>query len=90
MRVTNYTNEETIEFCCDKCGFLGELGITYLLSDNCVFDLDVVCDLCGDSSVLYILKCIDPAMAKELQARMNFLKVKRAAEDDLDGYKSNN
>lgn len=90
MRVTNYTNEETIEFCCDECGFVGELGVTQLLSDNCVFDLDVMCDTCGDSLVVYVLKCKDPARAKELHARLGFLKTKRAAEDEINGYKSNN
>ncbi len=87
MRVTNYDND-MIEFCCDACNFLGKMDISSSLTDNCVVSVDVVCDLCGDLAVLYVLVCKDPAEAKLLNARLEFLKVKRAAEGKKDGDKS--
>ncbi len=87
MRITNYDNA-VIEFCCDACNFLGEMSVASSLTDNCVVSVDVICDLCGGLFVLYILICTDPAEAKLLSAKLEFLKVKRAAEGGEDGDKS--
>ncbi len=87
MRITNYDNA-VIEFYCDACDFLGEMSVISSLTDNCAVSVDVVCDICDDLSVLYILVCKDPAEAKLLNARLEFLKVKRAAEEREDGDKS--
>ncbi|KKM01709.1 hypothetical protein LCGC14_1791690 [marine sediment metagenome] len=87
MRITNY-DSAMIEFCCDACDFLGEIDISSLLTDNCVVSVDVVCDVCGSLFVLYVLICTDPAEAKLLNAKLEFLKVKRSAEEREDGDKS--
>ena len=80
MIVVDYDSQYVVKFYCDKCNFHGEYDISSLLSDNCAIDVDVICDLCGDSYVLYVLKCKDPAQAKDLNALLRFLKIKRAAE----------
>lgn len=87
MRITNYDNA-VIEFCCDACNFLGEMDISSSLTDNCVVSVDVICDLCSGLAVLYVLICTDPAEAKLLTARLEFLKVKRVAEEREDDDKS--
>lgn len=89
MIVVDYDHKYVVKFYCDKCDFHGEYDISSLLSDNCAIDVDVICELCGDSYVLYVLKCKDPAQAKELNARLEFLKIKRAAEGKEDGYQDN-
>jgi hypothetical protein len=79
MIVVAYNYRNVVEFYCDKCDFHGEYDITNLLTDNCAIDVDVICDVCGDTRVIYVLRCKDPAQAKELNARFEFLKIKRAA-----------
>lgn len=81
MVVVNYYENDIVGFYCGKCDFRGEYDIKSLVSDNCVVDVDIVCDICGDTNVLYVLKCNDPAQAKELNAKLEFLKYKRASED---------
>ncbi len=81
MIVVDYDNENIVRFYCDKCDFHGEYDINWLISDNCVVDIDVICDLCGDLYVLYVLKCADAARAVELNAKLGALKLKRSTED---------
>jgi hypothetical protein len=88
MRIIKYDNA-VVEFYCDACDFLGEMDISSLLTDNCVVDVDIICDLCGELLVLYVLVCKDPVEAKLLSAKLEFLKVKRAAEDKKNGNKNN-
>lgn len=85
MIVVDYDNQNVVKFYCDKCDFHGEYDINSLLTDNCAIDIDVICDLCGECYVLYVLKCKDAAQAKELNARLEFLKIKRAVEEKEDG-----
>jgi len=75
MIVVGY-EEAKVEFYCDRCDFHGEYDINNLLSDNCAVDVEVVCDLCGDKRILYVLKCNDESQAKELNEYLKFLKVK--------------
>lgn len=82
MVIVNYARNNIVKFYCDKCDFHGEYDVQLLVSDNCAVDIDVICELCGDLHVLYVLKCIDPAQAKELNARLGFLKYKRTAEGE--------
>jgi len=89
MIVVDYDHQYVVKFYCDKCDFHGEYDISSLLTDNCAVDIDVICDLCGDSYVLYVLKCKDPAQAKELNARLEFLKIKRAAGVEENGNQNN-
>jgi len=89
MIVVNYDSKYVVKFYCDKCAFDGEYDISSLLTDNCAIDVDVICDLCGDCYVLYVLKCKAPAQAKDLNARLEFLKITRAAEARKDGDQNN-
>jgi len=88
MIVVDYGVEHVIRFYCDKCDFNGEYDVSNLITDNCALDIDVICEMCGDCYVLYVLKCVDPAQAKELNARLEFLKYKRSAEDSGDDDKN--
>lgn len=88
MIVVDYDHKYVVKFYCDKCDFHGEYDISSLLTDNCAIDVDVICDLCGDCYVLYVLKCKDPVQAKDLNARLEFLKITRAAEARKDDYHS--
>jgi len=81
VRVLEY-KEGFVYFRCDKCDFWGGMDISSCLSDNCVVDIDVHCDVCGDYTVLYVLKCTDQAFADELNAKLGALRVKRSSERD--------
>ena len=74
-----------VEFHCTKCGFEGMYDLVSQLSDNCVIDVDVCCDLCNDMSVLYITMCKEEARAKELLATLKVLKEKRVLEEEING-----
>jgi hypothetical protein len=89
MIVVDYDHQYVVKFYCDKCDFRGEYDISNLLTDNCAIDVDVICDLCGDSRVLYVLKCEDEAQAKELNAKLAFLKIMRSAGVKEYGDQSN-
>ena len=84
MIVVDYDDNSVVKFYCDKCDFHGEYDISSLLTDNCAVDIDVVCELCGEHYVLYVLKCKDSAQAKDLNARLEFLKITRASEAKKD------
>jgi len=85
MVIVDYDGNDVVKFYCDKCDFHGEYDVQSVVSDNCAVDIDVMCELCGDIYVLYVLKCKDPAQAKELNARLDFLKYKRTAEGKDNG-----
>jgi hypothetical protein len=72
--------EGIIKFRCDSCNFMGELDIRSSLEDNCVLDVDVVCELCGDSYVFYLLKCKDEFEAERLHGKLKALKIKHRSE----------
>jgi len=76
MRVVDYT-DGVVSFYCAKCDFRGEYDLTSLISDNCAFDIEVICELCNDHTVLYFLRCTDPVLEKELNAKFEALKDKR-------------
>ena len=84
VRVIEYEHG-FVYFRCDKCDFWGGMDISGSLKDNCAVDVDVVCESCGEDTVLYILKCQDPAYAKELNAKLGALRAKRLSED-RNGY----
>jgi len=86
MIVVDYNHQDVVKFYCSKCDFHGEYDITSLLTDNCAVDVDIVCDVCGDSYVLYVLKCNDAGQAKELNAKLGVLKTKRFAGVKERGY----
>ena len=85
VRVTEYTYDDRVRFQCDKCSFMGEHDIGNLLSDNCVLDVEVVCGLCGDMTVLYVLKCKDEFKAKLLNVELKALKIRKEMEENANG-----
>ena len=76
MIILDYGNNDVVHFYCDKCEFNGEYDISNLITDNCAVDIEVVCELCKDYYMLYVLKCKDITMAKELSAKFEALKLK--------------
>jgi len=80
VRVIEYENG-FVYFRCDKCDFWGGMDISSSLSDNCAIDVDVICELCGEDTVLYVLICKDPTYAKELNDKLGSLRVKRLSEE---------
>ena len=79
VRVIEY-KDGFVYFRCDRCDFWGGMDIASSLGQNCVLDVDVVCEVCGEGTVLYVLKCADQAYAKELNAKLLSLKARRASE----------
>ena len=73
MEITKYSNG-IVRFYCEKCDFIGEYDLSNLLTDNCVLKTNVICDLCGDSQYLYILKCKDQSESLRLNAEFQKLK----------------
>jgi hypothetical protein len=85
MIIVDYDSKsDTVKFYCESCDFRGEYDIGSCVSDNCAVDIDIICELCGDLYVLYVLKCDNEALADELNAKLNALRVKRKMEDSTD------
>jgi rubredoxin len=78
IAITKY-EDTCVNFYCNVCQKDSKLDISSLVSDNCAVVIDVTCPDCNDSKDLYILVNKDPIKALELQAKMDFLKVNRAA-----------
>ena len=81
MKITGYKSE-IVQFVCDKCGNYAEREVTQLIKDKeCALEIELICPYCKeDRGFVYYLKCKDPARAADLQARLDFIKIKRAAE----------
>lgn len=78
ITIMKYENK-CVNFFCGLCKKDGQLDISDLISDNCAVVIDVICSYCGDRRDLYVLVNKDSIKALELQAKMDFLKVNRAA-----------
>jgi len=76
MRILDY-KDKRLMFYCEKCDIYGEYDLQSVLSDNCAVDVEVFCDNCGASEVVYILICYNQSLATVLQAQLNNLKEKR-------------
>jgi len=81
MKVLRYEGE-ILGFTCGKCDNYAEREVAHLVKDEeCAIEIELVCPHCkDDKKYVYYLKCKDPARAAELQAKLDFLKIKRAAE----------
>lgn len=77
MRIIDYENKR-LTFYCEQCNIYGEYDLQSILSDNCAVDVEVFCDNCGASGIVYILICYDQSLATILQAQLNNLKEKRS------------
>jgi len=82
MQVVRYDNE-ILDFTCDKCGNFAQREVSHLIKEEeCALEIELVCPYCKeDRGLVYYLKCKDPAKAPEVQARLDFFKIKQAAED---------
>lgn len=79
-------NDGVVYFtCCDSHHTYSFADMIY---DDCVFDVDVVCPTCGHLRVVYMLKCSNAAIAKELNAQLEVLKIRRKVIKNND-YKNN-
>jgi len=77
--VTNY-DKDIVEFYCENCDFKGFYDVSNLVKEDCAIDIDIVCEFCGAATVLYVVKCKDPARAKELNAQIGAMRLKRRSE----------
>jgi hypothetical protein len=80
MQVVRY-EKEMLDFICDKCGNFAQREISRLIKEEeCALEIELVCPYCKeDRGLVYYLKCKDPTKALDLQARLDFLKIKQAA-----------
>lgn len=79
-------NDGTAYFtCCDKHY---HYDFADKLSADCVFDVEIMCPNCGQKKVLYVLRCCNAAIAKELNAQLEVLRLRRKAVED-NGYQNN-
>jgi len=76
MQIISYDNK-ILSFYCEHCDIHGEYDLSSILTDNCVVDVDVICDKCGDSNVVYILICYDQSIAPLLEAKLASIKEER-------------
>ena len=86
MIVVHKYNDGIAYFTCCETPY--KYNFANLLSDDCVIDVDLVCPNCGQTYVLYVLKCGNAAIAKELGAQLEVLKLRRKVVED-NGYKDN-
>lgn len=85
ISVYRYNNGVAYFTCCDKHY---NYDFSNMISDDCVLDVDIICPTCGQTRVLYVLRCCNAAIAKELNAQLEVLKLRRKVVED-DGYKDN-
>jgi len=85
INVYRYNDGIAYFICCDKHY---SYNFANMLSDDCVVDVDLVCPICGQTYVLYVLKCSNAAIAKELNDQLEVLKLRRRVVED-NGYKDN-
>ena len=76
IRVFAYDNGK-IGYNCEDCSQTFTEDILERITDNCALDVDVICKACGESGVLYFIKCTEEYMAKELIAKIQRAKESR-------------
>lgn len=86
MIIVEKYNEKKLDFYCGVCKISGSMDTADKITDNCAVDFELRCSNCGDKRYLIVVKCIDPARSQEMQAKYEFLKLKRFTEADY-GYK---
>jgi len=74
--ITGY-DKGLVFFRCDKCDYEGVKDISSRIIDDCVFSVEPICIMCGDSGCLDFLYCSTEYKAKELLAELEALKSKR-------------
>lgn len=76
--VENY-KDGCVTFSCSKCAKVWIKDVSDMISDNCALDVEVQCDYCKEHSIVYILRCTDAALAKDLNAKLEVLRLNREA-----------
>ena len=66
-----------IGYHCEDCERTFTEDISDVITDNCALDIDVICEDCGESNVVYFIRCTEEYMAKELMAKINRAKESR-------------
>ncbi len=87
IKITDYNNK-CVRFYCTNCDKEDVFNASKVLGDNCAIDLLVSCSRCKDSKAVYLLMCDNPALAKELNAQLEVLRIKREG-GDLNGCQDN-
>lgn len=81
-------SDKIINFECDGCKINDTYDVSNLITDNCALDIDIACRECTNTSVVYILCCTDAALAKDLNSRLEVLRLNRMAGGIVDGHKN--
>jgi len=76
VRITGY-DKGLVMFHCDKCDYTGVKDISSYITADCVFSIEPICIVCGDSGCLDFLYCSTEYKAKELLAEFEALKSRR-------------
>ena len=80
-------SDEVVSFTCNSCKIDDTCDVSHLITDNCAVDVNVVCRECADAGVVYILRCTDAALAKDLNGKLEVLRLNRMAGGVADEYK---
>jgi hypothetical protein len=76
VKITGY-DRGLVFFECDQCDNVGVEDISDRITDDCVFIVEPLCTLCGDTGLLSFLHCSTEYKAKELLAELESLKSRR-------------
>lgn len=80
LRITGYENG-WVYYYCEECTVSGVIEYSPFLHDNCVFRADVDCMGCGNKNAVYITLCSDEAVAPDLLAQLQALKIKDGGQN---------
>jgi len=70
-------DNNVVTYYCTECDLHEFHDIGDLLTDDCALDIDIGCKECEDSTILYVLKCKNAALAKDLNAKLEVLRLNR-------------
>lgn len=82
IQVKSY-NDGLIKFYCTECDLEDEKDVEELLADNCVLDVEVMCNQCYGIHILYIVKCTDEAYSRSLLGELMNLKEERRRKNEV-------
>jgi len=71
-----------VKFVCSECKMDVYEDMQDTITDNCAVELKMKCPNCDDSRALYFLRCTNPALAKDLNATLEAIKIRRREEQN--------
>lgn len=88
LQVKSYTDKDekdigsvkTVLLWCDECRVDCYHDLSDKITDNCALAFDLDCPGCGCKKTLFFLRCTNPALAKDLNAELEVLRIKRKGE----------